>query len=204
MKTYRRPDDKNNIGRIIREARLKTGLSQMALSMKVHDFEKEGSKPHNIAVSWENGAQKVKQGEIPKLLEALGLPEDTFEPYMDEIYVPAIREKYGKRVDPEINKRIKQAREMRGMTQRDMAKLLDIFPSHYNKIESNATNPTIEQARVLIKYFGWDWDYYMEGGSTGRSMRALEKENQELKEKLVKMERDMEIIKQAAAIHLSK
>lgn len=168
----------------------------MDLTLRVVDFEDK--IPYNVVVSWENGSRPIKEEEVPKLIEALNLPPDVFEPHKEEFYKEAVREKYGRRVDGRLNKRIKDERIRRNLTQSEMAERIGVFPSHWSKIEMNDTNPTYEQLKTIVKLFGWDWEYAMTGKKRAKSHDELEQEVKELLAKLAKTHEDMEIFRSAA------
>ena len=53
---------------------------------------------------------------------------------------------------------LRQARRLKEKTQNEMAKLLGITPDTYRKIEVNPDLATIEQAKKIADYLGFDLD----------------------------------------------
>lgn len=53
---------------------------------------------------------------------------------------------------------LRQARRLKEKTQNEMAKLLGINPDTYRKIEVNPDLATIEQAKKIADYLGFDLD----------------------------------------------
>jgi DNA-binding XRE family transcriptional regulator len=53
---------------------------------------------------------------------------------------------------------LKQAREYRGKTQEDMAKLLNVHVQTYRKIEDNPGSATIAQAKEICEHLDFDYD----------------------------------------------
>jgi DNA-binding XRE family transcriptional regulator len=52
---------------------------------------------------------------------------------------------------------LKQAREYRGKTQEDMAKLLNVHVQTYRKIEDNPGSATIDEAKAICEYLNFDY-----------------------------------------------
>lgn len=57
--------------------------------------------------------------------------------------------------------RIKALREERGVTQKQMAEILDCTPSHYQKIEYGKVNISVTALYVLAEYFCVSTDYIL-------------------------------------------
>ncbi|MBQ7630967.1 MAG: helix-turn-helix transcriptional regulator [Selenomonadaceae bacterium] len=53
---------------------------------------------------------------------------------------------------------LRQARRLKEKTQNEMAKLLNVHPMTYRKIEENPDTATIEQAKKIADYLGVNLD----------------------------------------------
>ncbi|WP_096635792.1 helix-turn-helix transcriptional regulator [Clostridium cochlearium] len=67
-----------------------------------------------------------------------------------------------------VNNNLKELREINNLTQRDMAKVLNITVSAYNRKENGSRAFTLEEAGILARYFR----VCIEGIFGGRRLRS--------------------------------
>ncbi|MBN2959092.1 MAG: helix-turn-helix transcriptional regulator [Streptococcus gordonii] len=60
-----------------------------------------------------------------------------------------------------MSNRLKKLRKEKGLTQADLAKVLNTNQSQYGKYENGKTNLSIENAKKVAKYFGVTIDYLL-------------------------------------------
>ena len=60
-----------------------------------------------------------------------------------------------------MSNRLKKLRKEKGLTQADLAKVLNTNQSRYGKYEYGKTNLCIENAKKVAKYFGVTIDYLL-------------------------------------------
>ncbi|EEY79367.1 MULTISPECIES: helix-turn-helix transcriptional regulator [Streptococcus] len=60
-----------------------------------------------------------------------------------------------------MSNRLKKLRKEKGLTQADLAKVLNTNQSRYGKYENGKTNLSIENAKKVAKYFGVTIDYLL-------------------------------------------
>ena len=61
-----------------------------------------------------------------------------------------------------MSNRLKKLRKEKGLTQADLAKVLNTNQSQYGKYENGKTNLSIENAKILAKFFGVTLSYLLE------------------------------------------
>lgn len=61
-----------------------------------------------------------------------------------------------------MSNRLKKLRKEKGLTQADLAKVLNTNQSQYGKYENGKTNLTVENAKILANYFGVALPYLLE------------------------------------------
>lgn len=60
-----------------------------------------------------------------------------------------------------MSNRLKTLRKEKGLTQADLAKVLNTNQSQYGKYENGKTNLTVENAKILANYFGVSIPYLL-------------------------------------------
>lgn len=60
-----------------------------------------------------------------------------------------------------MSNRLKKLRKEKGLTQADLAKVLNTNQSQYGKYENGKTNLSIENAQILSEYFGVTLSYLL-------------------------------------------
>ncbi|ORO96651.1 helix-turn-helix transcriptional regulator [Streptococcus mitis] len=60
-----------------------------------------------------------------------------------------------------MSNRLKKLRKEKGLTQADLAKVLNTNQSQYGKYENGKTNLSIENAKILAEYFGVSIPYLL-------------------------------------------
>jgi len=60
-----------------------------------------------------------------------------------------------------MSNRLKKLRKEKGLTQADLAKVLNTNQSQYGKYENGKTNLTVENAKILANYFGVTLSYLL-------------------------------------------
>ena len=60
-----------------------------------------------------------------------------------------------------MSNRLKKLRKEKGLTQADLAKVLNTNQSQYGKYENGKTNLSIENAKNVAEYFGVTIDYLL-------------------------------------------
>ncbi|EJP22913.1 DNA-binding helix-turn-helix protein [Streptococcus oralis SK304] len=60
-----------------------------------------------------------------------------------------------------MSNRLKKLRKEKGLTQADLAKVLNTNQSQYGKYENGKTNLTVENAKILANYFGVTLPYLL-------------------------------------------
>lgn len=63
----------------------------------------------------------------------------------------------------EIGERLKSLRKARKLKQKDIAKMLDITPSTYNKIEAGVIELTLKNLTTIAEFFNISLDYLVYG-----------------------------------------
>ena len=73
-----------------------------------------------------------------------------------------------------MSNRLKKLRKEKGLTQSDLAKVLNTNQSQYGKYENGKTNLSIENAKILAEYFGVSIPYLLgyEENSTANKTNA--------------------------------
>lgn len=61
----------------------------------------------------------------------------------------------------EFNKRLKQLRVERNLTQMDLAEILNLRPTTISNYESGRNEPTYDKLKILAEYFDITLDYLM-------------------------------------------
>jgi len=64
--------------------------------------------------------------------------------------------------DKMIGQRLKELREEKKLTKRDMAKLLNIHETSYGKYELDSREPSLDMLKKIASYFNVSIDYLME------------------------------------------
>jgi transcriptional regulator with XRE-family HTH domain len=87
-----------------------------------------------------------------------------------------------------IKERLKQIRQLKGLKQKDMAKLLGLSSSAYSKIEKGKIDLTLKNLSIIAQIFDdISMDWFLTGGS-GHGCRGFGKYAEEVREMLKYME----------------
>ena len=84
----------------------------------------------------------------------------------------------------DIGKRIKQAREFKGLKQKDFASQLNIDTSQYSKIESGKLLPTLNQVIEIGRILDVSYDWIITGKEINNESSNLKESNTYEREKL--------------------
>lgn len=72
-----------------------------------------------------------------------------------------------------IGKKIKALREERGLSLRQLSELIDVSPSHIQKIETNQITPSITVMLKIARGFGKELSYFLDQNSLPRDVVFL-------------------------------
>ncbi|MCH7923730.1 MAG: helix-turn-helix transcriptional regulator [Nitrospinae bacterium] len=72
-----------------------------------------------------------------------------------------------------IGRKIKQLREERGLSLRQLGELIDVSPSHIQKIETNQINPSITVMLKIARGFGKEISHFLDEGAIPQDVAFL-------------------------------
>lgn len=95
-------------------------------------------------------------------------------------------------MEAEIQKRIKETREFKGVTQLDLANSLEMSLVSYSKIERGETKLTISHIERIAKALGVDPYYFISGEEFFTDVKAMRNENYSLRKENEILKKDIE------------
>jgi len=178
---------RRKLGEYMRETRLasKVPYTQMQLSEAL-------GYTYSIVTSWENGGRNVLLNHLLSWAEKLGVDTDMaqgplarFAPVLlpDEASKP----NKGERIEKEVNARLKLLRQERNLSLREMAEITGINYSHYSRVESNRSNLSVVQIRLLCQRLRVTYDYIIDGTHKDETTQAL-------RDRIKTLERENELL----------
>jgi transcriptional regulator with XRE-family HTH domain len=131
------------LGSILCRARKACELSQMELSRQL-------GYQYSIVSHWENGTQRIPRARLLELQQMLGLSLKELKSYLKDPSVVADEvNPTGSRVIPGLGERLKMLRAHFCYSTTDMALLLDMARTQYNRIENGLNNLTLQQLMTV-------------------------------------------------------
>lgn len=132
-----------------------------AVDINIEELSKRCGYNYPIAFKWEN-AQKphVLPEDVPKLIEALKLPEDAFAPFMDIITKRSYQTTKDKEVGRNLRKRMQE--RVPPVNGADLARELGQYPQHIDGYLKGTSEPRITYLKKMVEAL-YDPGMHVEG-----------------------------------------